>query len=184
MSSLEDVCREKEIRTDLLDAVVWKYVSDVMTDPVRFKKALRDAQTAEMALLEPKRDQLATILKLIEKCEADASKLASAFANVAEGVVSKALRDQIERVDQQYAALIQERDALQKQLGARKLTDENIDEAMRFREDVISGMQNATDADKRRAFELLQVQVAVKNRQARVRCLVLVDVGEIDLSIY
>ena len=184
MSSLEDVCREKEIRTDLLDAIVWKYVSDVMSDPVRFEKALRDAQTAEMALLEPKRDQLATILKLIEKCEADASKLASAFANVTEGVVSKALRDQIERVDQQYAALIQERDALQKQLGARKLTDENIDEAMRFREDVISGMQNATDADKRRALELLQVQVAVKNRQARVRCLVLVDVGEIDLSIY
>lgn len=184
IASLEDVCREKEVRTDLLDAVVWKYVSGVMTDPVRFEKALRDAQSAEMTALEPKQDQLATIQKLIEKCETDASKFASALANITEGVVSKAIREQIENVDKQYTALVQERDALQRQLGARKLTDENIDEALRFRKDVVAGLQNAMDADKRRAFELLQVQVAVKNRQARVKCLVLVDANEIDLSTH
>jgi hypothetical protein len=53
----------------------------------------------------------------------------------------------------------------------------------RCSEDVITGLQNATFEDKRRALEDLQVQVFIKGEQARVTCWVPVPDGVFALQV-
>jgi hypothetical protein len=67
--------------------------------------------------------------------------------------------------------LVAEREQLINEITkAQVLTEEDIQVALQFRQDVIVGLQNPTFEDKRRVLELLHVQVPVKDQQARIRC--------------
>ena len=55
---------------------------DLMTDRERFEQGLLDAQALEQESMEPKRERLALIEKLIADCERDAQRLVSSLAEL------------------------------------------------------------------------------------------------------
>ena len=180
----EKQCTEKAARGDVLETVVWEYVLDLWSNRERFEKALRAAQVAEQEAEQPKREQLAIVLEQIAESEAEAAKLADAIKNVKGGAVGRALQEKIDHLESLYAAQLCKRDELQAALDTNQLTDDSIELALRFREDVVVGMQNPTFEDKRRALEFLRTQVTVKDGKARVKCRVLVQPRVFELRVF
>jgi len=95
-------------------------------------------------------------------------------------VVRHALEAQIADVEKRYAALTKERNELESLLDARRLTEEAVKAALRFREDVVTGMQNPSFENKRKILELLDTQVTVKDRRIKTTCLIPVCANEVD----
>lgn len=166
---IEAICDQRQVRADRTEAVVWEYVLDLLTNPETFEDELRRAQAAELDAIQPKRERLQIVTGLIVEAEAEAGKLAGALVK-ASGVVGDALQRQIDEVNQKHAKLTRERDRLQVEIEAGALTDDQIDQAMNYRRDVIEGLKHATPEDKRAMFELLQVEILVKGYAVTVHC--------------
>jgi len=178
----ERVCVKIRVNADVIEKWVWAYVLEVMTSRKRFEKALRDAQKSEQKASESRREQLAVVSEQIVESEVEAAKLAEAAKSITGGVVGKALLERIDQLETLYAQQIHKRDELQVALSAQRLTDMNIATALRFREDVMVGLQNPTYEDKRRTLELLKVEVTVTaDKKASIKCLVPVGERVIDL---
>jgi site-specific DNA recombinase len=170
------------IRCDLLDPIVWGYVLDITTTTETFRDLLLQAQQQELDAMQPKQERLAMVKGLISQTETKATKFARALAD-ASGVVSDMLKKQIDDVNARHAALCVERDTLTEEIEAGALSDEQIAAMLTmFSKDVITGLQNATFRDKRRALEDLRVKVFIEGDKARIRCRMPVPDAVIELG--
>ena len=175
-------CREKVVDGDVLEAVVWNYVLDILTDPIRFEAEWRKAQQAEQETFAPKHERLETIHDLIKHCEQEANEVAVALKK-AKGLVSAKLQTDMGSIDDRYSKLTTERDRLLVELqSGSRLNDEALARALQFRADVIEGLKNPTFDDKRLYLELLQVNVIVKDGKAIIRCALPIESSEVNLS--
>jgi site-specific DNA recombinase len=162
-------CHESMVDGHRLEAEVWKYAMEVMTDPKKFHEELRKVQAIELEALQPKREHLATIEALMVDCEAEIVELAEALKK-AKGKVSKTLEAQQDEVNRRYEAQAAERDKLLEEIKIGALTDDEIAHAMRVRENVHLGMRNPTFEDRRRQLEILRTKVKVEGGKAHVSC--------------
>ncbi len=175
-------CHEKLVKDDVLEAVGWNYVLDILTDPIRFEAEWRKAQEIERDALAPKRERLEVIHELIAHCEQEAGETAAALKK-AKGLVLAKLQAEMDSIDDRYAKLTAERDRLSVELQTGALfDDEALSRALQFRADVIEGLKNPTFDDKRLYLEALQVNVTVNNGRAIVRCALPTDTVEFDLE--
>ncbi len=143
-----------------------------------------EAQEAEEQSLEPKREQLTTLVAQITETEKEAAEIAQALKKASRGgVVEKNLEADMECIEELYAAQVKRRNELQAGLDTKRYTDENIAGALQFRENVIWGLQDPTPENIRHAFEILNARVTVKEGKARVRCIIPVQPGVFDLWI-
>ncbi len=175
-------CHEKTANADVLEAVVWQYVLDILTDPIRFEAEWRKAQAIEQDALAPKRDRLETIRDLIKHCEQEANETAAALKR-AKGIVLAKLEADMDSVNNRYIKLTDERDRLlvELQTGAR-LDEGALSRALQFRADVIEGLKHPTFDDKRLYLDLLRVTVKVKDGKAVIGCALPIEPIEVDLS--
>jgi hypothetical protein len=163
----------KPVRADRLEARVWQYILDLWSNKRRFERALRLAKKSAEDAAQPLRDRYELVLTMLAECEVEATKLAEAIRQTPKGgIVARALQSQVDEVEKRYSALCRERDELTASLQQEGLTEAEIQNQLRFREDVRKGMHNPTFEDKRRNLELLRVQVSVSTGRARVRCIV------------
>ncbi len=177
-------CKEKRSESDPLEQYAWDYIKKVMTSSQDFEGALREAQRAEEQSLEPKREQLTTLVAQIAETEKEAAEIAQALKKASRGgVVEKNLMADMERIEKLYAAQVNRRDELQAGLDIKRYSDENIAAALQFRENVIWGLQDPTPENIRHAFEILNTSVTVKDGKARVRCIIPAQPGVFDLRI-
>ncbi|CAG0936306.1 hypothetical protein TFLX_05174 [Thermoflexales bacterium] len=175
-------CHEKVVKADLIEAIVWNYVLDILTDPVRFEAEWRKVQDTERDSLAPKRDRLEVINDLIKHCEQEANETATALKK-AKGLVLATLQAEMDGIDDRYAKLTTERDRLSAELQAgTQFDDEALAQALRFRADMIAGLKSPTFDDKRLYLEMLQVSVRVKDGRAIVQCALPIDPVELDLE--
>jgi site-specific DNA recombinase len=171
-SNLEKIhCRERMARQDIIEQLVWNHIQQIITGNLDFEQALQNAQAQELANQDPKREELATVLEMIRETEAEAASLASALTKTSGGAVGKALEEKIVVLEKRYTLQIAKRDELQAALNKRTFTGENIATVIRFRENLRIGLENPTLEDKRRAFELMQLEVIVKDHRAHVKCI-------------
>jgi hypothetical protein len=85
--------------------------------------------------------------------------------------MEKSVQGRVDELEKQHAALLGERSTLTQDLQDQKtLSDDDLQAAMEFRENVIAGIQAPTFEDKRQVLELLKVEVIVKDRKARISC--------------
>lgn len=175
-------CHTKSIKADVLETVVWNYVLDLLTDPVRFEMDWRKAQALEQDGLAPKRERLETIEELIKHCEKEAAETAVALKK-AKGLVLTKLQADMDSIDVRYAKLTAERDRLSAEVRmASRLDDEALARALQFRADMIRGLVEPTFDDKRLYLELLQVKVKVKSGKVVIGCGLPTEPLETDLS--
>jgi hypothetical protein len=102
-------CHEKVVKADVIESVVWNYVRDILTNPLRFDAEWRKAQETEQDSPAPKREQLEVIHELITHCEQEADETAAALKK-AKGLVLAKLQAEMDSIDDRYAKLTVERD--------------------------------------------------------------------------
>jgi site-specific DNA recombinase len=161
-------CSEKSARGEILDYLVWNDIYELMTDPAKFGQLLQESKRHQQDILKPKRDELETVNALIARKEEEALKCARALKDSPGGAVEQALRRDADRINQEFKGLNQRREELLGALDTQVLTDQDIEAAMEYRNDVIAGIENPTFEDKRRVLELLRVRVDIKDHIARV----------------
>ncbi len=164
-------CTEHRINGDRLEAHVWERIK-ARFESAGFESALYRAQQEEANAEEPIRDELAKLEKMIAACDAEAYNCAEAMRKAA-GRVKQSLEAQQNEINARYAALTRRRDELTTLLHARRLTDDAIGNLVQFRRDTEDGMRHAADEDKRRIFELLDVNVQARNGEAEtINCVI------------
>ena len=155
------VCSEPSQRAERLEAMVWDYFVEIITNPATFEKYLREAQVRELEAQNPKRLELETVTALIDEAEAEAVKLGEALTK-ARGIVAKTLEDKMTALNERYDRLTARQAELEAAL-TQKLTDEGITAAIRFAHDVERGLETASTEHKRRILDLFDTQIKVKD---------------------
>jgi site-specific DNA recombinase len=176
-------CKQKSIRAGKIETRVWEYVKGLMENATQYEDLLREAQRAEEDALTPKQEELATVEKLFADCEQEAAQCAAALLK-ASGAVGRALEEKTREINARFDALSKRRGELQAELTKRQLTDEAVNAALSFRQDVVAGIQDPTFETKRRVLEMLGVQVKIEAGTYRVNCRVGTSRAEFDLQTF
>jgi site-specific DNA recombinase len=158
----ERTCKARSVRAQAIEADVWDSIVGIFSDTPRLERLLRVAQQEELAALDPKREELSTVEAMITDAEREAVEIGQALKR-ASGIVGKALERDMENINRRYEALGKRREVLQAEIGAVRLTEAAIYEALEFAQDVRIGIENADFETKRRNLETLQVEVTVKD---------------------
>jgi site-specific DNA recombinase len=156
-----EVCREKSIRADYVEAYTWECIRRKFQNLDELGEELKAAQRAEAHADEPIRAELQTIEDFIAQADGEADEIALAMRQ-AKGRVGESLQRQQEELNARLAGYQKRRGELIAELGARHFTDYAIADLLQFARDVRAGIDNATFEDKRRIMEMLKVTVTVK----------------------
>lgn len=164
-------CRLSEVQCHVLDAIAWEYAQAILTRRDDYEANLREAQRQEQDALQPKKERLAYVLTLLEQADREAREIKRALKD-ARGRVGELLQHDQDEVNARYEALFQEHQALETEIEAGALSDEQIAAMLaEYDENITTGMENATDEDKQRTFENLRLTVTVNpDKTATVSC--------------
>jgi site-specific DNA recombinase len=175
-------CNQPSVRVELLDNAVWTYVVNLLKGE-NFEQNLVDAQAKEVESTRTQLDRLDISRRLLAKCESEAQQLITMKLETRpEGIVHKTILAKIEELDTQHKALQREIEVLEALINSQTLSTQDLDAAMRFRMDVLKGIDEATFADKRKMLQTLRVKVSVNQKTATIKCCVPVSDCEIDVS--
>jgi site-specific DNA recombinase len=164
------ICKTPSIRAEAIENDVWNSIVGIFSDLTRFEQLLRIAQEDEQKALNPKQDELESILRIIESTEQEAVEIGQALRRV-EGIVAKLIEPNMQEVNKRYEALCNRRDILRGELSEIRLTDDTIRNAIIFAQDINAGIQNADFETKRKNLDLLQVKVTIKGKHFFVKSL-------------
>lgn len=183
-TGVEERCPQRPVRGELLEEFVWECVTGWLRDESIFEACLREARQSALDTLVPKQKEFELVEQLIAKREQAAQQIASQLAQLEGGVVSAALRDEIERIDKEHVALVERRSELVAALSTSTLNEEDIQAALQFRRDIVHGLESPTFEDKRRMLEKLRVEIVVTDQSAVVSCEILSDRRTIDFRTH
>ena len=173
-------CYQRSVRVDKIEPLVWDYVVNLLTGE-RFEQGLRDAQSKQQETQIPKKNQLELVNSLIAKCESDAKHLVEMKATAGTGgIMERTISEQMAAIDQQYKALLKEKSNTEQTSNDDAITDDQIASALKFRKNVIKGLNEATFEDKRWMLEILRVKVTICDDSAKIQCCIPTAPFEVD----
>jgi site-specific DNA recombinase len=164
-------CEQRQVRCERLDNLVWDCVKELFASPDRLWSELKRAQQAELTEQDPKRAEIETVEHFIQQAETEINEIAVALRK-ASGRVGESLKKQMDDANARYDGYIARRAEIQKELGARKLTDDALQDIVAFAKDARAGIDQADFATKQRVLELLDVRVKVDGDKAQVSCVI------------
>ena len=159
------------VRCERLDNLAWESVKGLFADPDRLWDDLKKAQQTELTAQDPKRDELKAVEDFIAQADREADEIALAMRQ-AKGRVVESLQKQQDDLNARLEGNHKRRTELIAELGARRLTDDAIQDIMGFARDVRTGIEEADFETKQRIFELLDVKVKVDDDKAQVSCVI------------
>ena len=168
-------CREKSVRTDKADTLVWEWLTGLLCDAARLKKGLREMSERRENELQPKRARLEAVGELVTKKESAIYRLAQAIARADDETVVRAIEEQLKATSRERAALRAERDILAADVASHALTADDeaviISLAEKIRQQLSS---QPTFEEKRKLLDLLDVRVKLQHnadqRELYVMC--------------
>lgn len=182
-AGIEATCHEKSIPAEALEDLVWRYVVALVEQQEEFAAALQEAQAEELKALDAVSDQLEIILEQVKETERESFEVSDALRRAPRGgIIERNLLADADRVERLYQEQIAKRDELQAVMNKRNFSQERIEAALRFAEDVKIGIANASDQDKRQWFQFLEVSVVIKDGNATITCILPVQPYVIDIN--
>jgi site-specific DNA recombinase len=149
-------CSLPQVRCDQLDAAVWAWLKNTMQHPEQLAEGLR----GERAAAERENRALRDRLELVVAGQGETARQLGELLNLfLEGRFPKALlATRQAELEKQAADLERERADLQEHLSSEVWTDDKITAVEEAVREIADGLENATFADKRRYFDLLDVR--------------------------
>jgi len=177
-------CSRKPIACEDLEPIAWNYALEIVTDKEGLELKLRAAQQQELDTLQPKIQRLEAVKALLANCESEALRLALTLRQDPGGIVGDMLKHQVTQVNAQHASLSNESATLEDEIEHGALSDVQIAMMLNlFTDDFFAGIDNATQEDKERVIEVLDVRVEITDDdKARVSCRLRVPEREFELT--
>lgn len=169
LPSLQCRCTQPSILVEPADDEAWRYVLRLMTGD-DFEGKLRDAQAREQARKQPKCDRLQEIAAHMAALDAEAERIAGELAGGVGERVKVKLKARSMVIDEDIAALEDERRRLQASIAGEAISDAQIETLMQLRQEVQAGIEHATFEDKQRIFEGFNVSAVAEGYMLRVTC--------------
>lgn len=184
---LEGRCKNKSIRGDTIEADIWDEIRELFQDLDKLWNELKAAQQSADDQLQPLREKLQVTDDLIQHEEREAAKIAAALPDTEKGSMArKLLIEKDKDISAHLADLTKQREKIVKQLGASKVTEEQIKTIMTYARRVRRGISKAENSvqAKRRILEALDVQITVTPGKYHLKTIVGEKDGEISRTAY
>jgi site-specific DNA recombinase len=171
-SSCAHPCSSPLFRADYVDAIVWDWLKEKLSDPDRLVQGLEDYQAEQDKANEPIRARLAVIESLIADNRKQLERLLDLY--VTGGFDKEMLSERKARLEVTLTDLEKERTAKLIQLKGRTMTDEEIQTIREFAVNINKGFDATTFEERLTMIELLNVTatLTVENEEkvAYVEC--------------
>jgi site-specific DNA recombinase len=117
-------CRQKSIRLDIAEPVIWNWVYGIISDENKLRAGLREMIRRTERDLEPKRNRLASINSLIAQTETRMRRLVTRLGDEEDEIIAATVQADLNTAKRQRDALIQESGMLQAELTRVAITPE------------------------------------------------------------
>ncbi len=152
-------CRERMIRADLADPIIWNWIIGLLSDQAKLSVSLEMWQKHSQSEQEPRHNRLTSVEQLIAQAEHKIKRLTTAFADELDDMVAEAVRQQLKDAGRERTALIAERDALQAALTEGELSADDVKAIQDIAREITGKVTDATYEQKRALLNMLDVRV-------------------------
>ncbi len=167
-------CEEGSIRADVAEPLVWGWLQELLLDPARLEAGLSAMVDRRETDVQPKRERLAMTESLIADAERKIKRLASAYAEESDAMVSSALRTEMKAAGREREALIAERESLRAQLTQGEVTEADRQTIREVAANIQHKLSAPTFEQMRELLNILEVQVKLEyqngERGLRLTC--------------
>jgi hypothetical protein len=152
-------CQMPHFNAGLVDAAMWAWVKEFMTDPAALAKGLQAFESDRERETLPLRERLRVVDDLLADNQAQLSRLLDLYLA---GAFPKAMMaERKARLEVTIESLSKEKEALAGKLDASVLTDEQVQGVQQFAAKVGKGLESADFETRRRVIEALDVTVTL-----------------------
>ncbi|MBK8905475.1 MAG: recombinase family protein [Anaerolineaceae bacterium] len=152
-------CKEKSMRLDVVDDMVWQWVEGLLSDEAALEEGLLEMAKQAENELEPTKNRISTIDTILAKKERNLSRLLSAFGEEDDSIIRDALQNEIRETAHMIKSLGNERKGLEDKLNQTGITPEKQDWLREIARNVRSRLDNGgTYEDKRNLLDVLNFE--------------------------
>jgi hypothetical protein len=169
-------CDMRRFRADHVDAIVWEWVEEYLTNPVQLAKGLRKRQAEQHELAEPLRERVKVVEDLLVDHKAQLGRALDLY--LSGGFPKEMLTERKTRLEKTIESLERERDNLLERLDRQTITEEQLQTIAEFALEMRKGLDiaNADFELRRQLIDMLEMEVtlAIEDEQkiVYVHCLV------------
>jgi len=156
----QPVCNLRYVPAQWLEEETWRFVVETITGD-GFEQRIAEAQADEAKITEPLKTELAHINALIKTCKQEADALIKQMTKITSPFMQLAFDQNVKDLEARHHALALQKNELEKRITAASISDADIAAAMRFKDDVLAGLDIAQITDKRTILEVLHLVVTV-----------------------
>lgn len=155
-------CTETYLPAELVDGLVWDWISALLKDPIQLQAGIRRMAEREELEIAPKRERLSLVEDLCEKTDRKLKRLTTAFAEAESDDLADALRGEMRTVSRQLEALRSEMEALMVELAQAPL-NANVEQTLLNKaQELMAEMTQADFATKRYFLDRLNFNAILR----------------------
>lgn len=154
-------CKERYIRAEALDSLVWQWICGLLTDSTQLDAGLSRMFEKAGTELAQKRERLALMQELIVKTEQKVKRLVSVLGDADEMLVDT-INAEIKIAQQQRQELTHEAEHLSSELAEDDLTPEQVERVKQIAAEIRQGLAEADFETKRYLLDRLNVMAQVR----------------------
>ena len=178
---------KKQIATKRVDPVIWGWISSLLEDENNLDEGIRAIIEKRETELGPKKERVITIESLLTEADEKIKRLVDELAEYEGYAVRDAISEKILSIENERSMLFSEWERLSSELEQTDLSQDFESQRRRTAEIIRKSLKGATFEDKRRVFDLLDLQVRYLYDENRgeilqVSCMIPIGDGAIELS--
>jgi len=173
-------CVEKLVKAEIVDAIVWRWLVDLLSDEVQLEQGLRDMAARQATDSEASRARLGLVSDLLTEAERKIKRLAAAFGDEKDETIAAALQAQLKQAGRERTALVSERDSLGATVTAGETTEADRETIRRLATAVRTRLIDPTFEQRRQLLNLVDVRVELEWQEGErgVRAICGLTLGE------
>ncbi len=173
-----EYCPVRHIRADIVEAVVWDWLVELLTSPENLEAGLKTMAKMSQTTARPMQERLDVVEELLVKAKRSITRLVTTFADTDDEIVATALASKIGEKKQLRQSLEKERDGLLLRLDQAEYTPALRDVIIEMAQAVSQELPDCSFEKKRRLLDTLNVQVQLLDKQkdvheVQVKCFLL-----------
>lgn len=156
-------CREGGLRVPKVDAIVWRWLVDILTDDERRERGLREYAEQRACEVRPMRTEAEDLAELIAKAERKVTRYAAALGDEEDEIAAAALKQQMGMAAQELARLKERQAKVAGLIEQREVTEDKIVMVRRMARALRRRLlADVSYVDKRDLFDVLSVSVKMR----------------------
>ena len=168
-------CNEKGINVDILDPLVWNWLTDLLSDDAKLEKGLREMVANRENELGRLRARRADTAKLIRQKDKQIDQLRADLRGLTSNSGRAAILKDIDFLGNEKDSLLAEQQAIDAELEGRAITDDDLETIREFARVIRRKLNgNPTYEEKRALFQMLNLEIQVRHngngREVKVTC--------------